>query len=189
MHYTANHIVHILDMNLSPLGWFQRTICKTTDTFQKINVQKKRTTTSAYAQISDFFLSSSPLFPGPCCPMDCPKARDLTALKLLVIFPEHGQPRNPSGLDTWKPHFPQLISVRLMCKIQMEKPAWLAHSLLLDRSSNITKNNKEVKCNQCLPEVLAGYFVSKKQTTITWYFQEKILHHLISFMIFLGKRV
>lgn len=88
-------------------------VCKITSRLQKTNFYKKKKgkTTSACAHISDFFVSHSPLFPGQSCPMDCPKARELTASKPLVILPKAGQPRNLAALDTWKPHIPQLASV------------------------------------------------------------------------------
>lgn len=111
LHFAVSHIILILDMTLSPLGWLQSLQDNQNSSENKFLQKEKRKTTSACAHTSDFFVSHIPLFPDQSCPTDCPKARDLTASKLLVILPKVGQPRNLAGLDTWKPHVPQLVSV------------------------------------------------------------------------------
>lgn len=112
--------------------------------------EKKEKTMSACAQMSNLFARTSPLFPWKSCPMDCPKARDLTASKLLVMLSKFGQPRNLACLDTWKPPVPQLVNgspKQPHVEDWLEILSWLIHLLPLCRRNHMTKTNKKVKIN------------------------------------------
>lgn len=90
LNFAASHIVLILDMILSPLGWFQSLQDNQHSSENNFLQKEKRKPVSACTHASDYFVSHSPLFSRQSCLMDCPRARDLTASKLLVVLPKVG---------------------------------------------------------------------------------------------------